>query len=72
MKLFSLSFIGKAKEWYDNISPGEITTWDTFQALFIKIFLNERTWYPFMTNFTIVRGNQGRSIRISMTGLISS
>jgi len=25
MKLFSYSFNGKAKEWYDNISPGQIT-----------------------------------------------
>jgi hypothetical protein len=30
MKLFSYSLIGKAKEWYTNISLGAITIWDVF------------------------------------------
>jgi hypothetical protein len=41
MNIFSLSLIGKAKEWYDNISPGEITTWDTFQDLFVRRFTKD-------------------------------
>jgi hypothetical protein len=30
MKLFSLSLTRKAKEWYGNIPPKTITTWETF------------------------------------------
>jgi len=72
MKLFSLSFIRKAKEWYDNISPGETTNWDTFQALFIRIFAKFEELVSLYDQLYVVRGNRGRTSWISMTGLISS
>jgi hypothetical protein len=41
MKKISLPLIGKAKKWYDIITPGEITTCNTFQGIFIRRFTKE-------------------------------
>jgi hypothetical protein len=38
MKLFAYTFVGRAKEWFDSISPGTIMNWDLFQDIFTKIF----------------------------------
>jgi hypothetical protein len=32
IKIFSSSLIGKAKEWYNNIPPKTITTWEMFET----------------------------------------
>jgi len=42
MKLFSSSLIGKAKQWYNSISPRAITNWDIFRNLFIKMFTQKK------------------------------
>jgi hypothetical protein len=67
MRLFSYSLIGKAKEWYNNISPREITNWDVFQNIFIKRFKKEKIAYPFMINSISARGNQGKAYMLLMT-----
>jgi hypothetical protein len=38
MKLSAYTFVRKAKDWFDNISPGTITNWNLFQELFTKRF----------------------------------
>jgi hypothetical protein len=44
MKLFSYTFIGKAKEWFDNIPPGTVRNWSLFQETFTKRFEKKRDY----------------------------
>ena len=44
MKRFSYTFVGKEKDWFDNITLGETTNWNVFQELFTKIFEKKRDY----------------------------
>jgi hypothetical protein len=70
MKFFSLSLIGKAKEWYDSITPGEITTWDIFQSIFIRRFTKKEDLVSLYDQLYHCRREPGRISGISMIGLI--
>jgi hypothetical protein len=44
MKFFSYTFVGRAKDWFDNITLGTITNWNFFQETFTKIFEKKRDY----------------------------
>jgi hypothetical protein len=44
MKLFSYTFVGRAKDWFDNIPLGTITNWNFFQETFTKRFEKKRDY----------------------------
>ena len=62
IKFFSSSLTGKAKEWYNNIPPKTITSWETFQKLFMKIFVENEGYLsrsmcvPCLVNHNIFGG----------------
>jgi hypothetical protein len=60
MRLFSYTFVGKSKEWYDSTLPGTITNWDLFRELLPKYLKRTKTTNPFMINSTTTREIQGK------------
>jgi hypothetical protein len=63
MRLFSYTFVGKAKEWFDSILPGTITNWDLFQEHFTKIFGKNKDYQSLYDQLYNYNRNSGESIR---------
>jgi len=42
MRLFSCTLVGKAQDWYENISTRTIKKWDTFRDIFIRRFTKRK------------------------------
>jgi hypothetical protein len=63
MKLFSYTFVGKAKEWFDNIPPRTITNWDFFQETFTKRFKKKRDYQSLCNQLHNCKRRTGEDIR---------
>jgi hypothetical protein len=63
MKLFSYSFFGKAKDWFDNIPPGTIPNWDFFQELFTKRFEKKKDYQSLFNQLHNCKRKSGEDIR---------
>jgi hypothetical protein len=63
MRIFSYTFIGKAKEWYDSILPLTIMNWDLFREPFTKIFGKNKYYQSIYDQLYNYKINLGESIR---------
>ena len=63
MKLFAYTFVGKAKDWFDSISPRTITNWDLFQDIFTKRFGKKRDYQSLYSQLHSCKRNLGENIK---------
>jgi hypothetical protein len=63
MKIFTYTFVGRAKDWFDNISPGTITNWNLFQELFTKIFGKKRDYQSLYNQLHSCKRKSGENIK---------
>jgi hypothetical protein len=63
MNIFTYSFVGKSKDWFDSISPGTITNWDLFQDLFTKIFGKKKYHQTLYSQLQSCERNLGEDIK---------
>jgi hypothetical protein len=61
MKIFSYTFVEKAKVWIDNIPPGTITNWNFFQELFTKRFEKKGDYQSLCNQLHIAEKKQGKT-----------
>jgi hypothetical protein len=63
MKIFAYNFVGKAKDWFDGISPRKITNWNLFQDVFTKIFGKKRDYQSLYNQLHNYKRNLGENIK---------
>lgn len=56
-KLFPFTFMGKDTTWYFTVADGSITTWESFDKLFIKMYGEDKTKASLIVELSNIRIN---------------